>query len=39
VIRVAVSVANYVLERDWLYAVITGFVLTVLIAGMFLGLG
>jgi len=39
VIRVAVSVTAYALERDWLYAAITGLVLTVLVAGMFLGLG
>ncbi len=39
VIRVAASVLAYLMDRDWLYVVITGFVLTVLVAGMFMGLG
>jgi uncharacterized membrane protein len=38
-LRVAVSVLVYVVERDWIYTAITGFVLTILIIGMVLGLG
>ena len=38
-LRVATSVFAYLVEKDWIYAVITGFVLTVLVAGMILGLG
>ena len=39
VLRVAVSVVAYAADRDWLYVAITGLVLSVLVAGMFLGLG
>jgi len=39
VIRVAASVAAYVMGRDWVYVAITGFVLVVLVSGMFMGLG
>ena len=38
-VRVAVSVVAYVMDRDWVYAAITGLVLIVLVAGMFMGLG
>jgi uncharacterized membrane protein len=38
-LRVAASVIAYIVERDWIYAAITGFVLTVLVIGMILGLG
>jgi uncharacterized membrane protein len=37
--RVAVSVIAYVMDRDWVYAAITGLVLIVMVAGMFMGLG
>ncbi len=37
--RVAVSVVAYVMDRDWVYAAITGLVLIVMVAGMFMGLG
>ena len=39
VMRVAASVATYASEGDWVYAAITGTVLVILAAGMFLGLG
>lgn len=38
-LRVAVSVLAYIVEKDWIFAAITGFVLTVLGIGMVLGLG
>ena len=38
-LRVGASVVAYVIERDWIYAAITGFVLSVLLIGMALGLG
>lgn len=37
--RVLTSVFAYSVDRDWVYAGITAFVLTVLILGMILGLG
>jgi uncharacterized membrane protein len=37
--RVAASVVAYVMDRDWVYAVITGLVFVVLVTGMFMGLG
>jgi len=37
--RVAASVIAYTYERDWIFAAITGLVLTVLVTGMVLGLG
>ena len=38
-LRVAASVIAYIIEKDWIYAAITGFVLVVLVIGMVLGLG
>lgn len=38
-LRVGASVIAYIIERDWIYAGITGFVLAVLLIGMVLGLG
>ena len=38
-LRVAASVIAYIIEKDWIYAAITGFVLVVLLIGMVLGLG
>ena len=38
-LRVAASVLAYAVEKDWHYVVITGFVLTILVIGMVLGLG
>jgi uncharacterized membrane protein len=38
-LRVAASIISYVAERDWIFATITSFVLTILIIGMILGLG
>ena len=38
-LRVGASVIAYVMEKDWIYSAITGFVLTVLLIGMILGLG
>mgnify|MGYP000001726801 CR=1 FL=1 len=38
-LRVAASTLAYVVEKDWAYAAITGFVLTVLLIGIVLGLG
>ena len=38
-LRVAASVIAYLIEKDWIYASITGFVLAVLLIGMILGLG
>ena len=38
-LRVAASTVAYVVEKDWVYAAITGFVLVVLVLGMVLGLG
>ena len=38
-LRVGASVVAYVIEKDWIYAAITSFVLSVLIIGMVLGLG
>jgi uncharacterized membrane protein len=38
-LRVAASTIAYIVEKDWVYAAITGFVLTVLVVGMVLGLG
>ena len=38
-LRVAASTLAYVIEKDWIYAAITGFVLTVLLIGIVLGLG
>jgi uncharacterized membrane protein len=39
IVRVAASVVAYVIDRDWVYGVITGLVFMVLITGMFMGLG
>jgi uncharacterized membrane protein len=38
-IRVFASVVSYSMNRDWAYTVITGFVLSVLIIGIILGVG
>ena len=38
-LRVAASVLAYGAEKDWTYVAITGFVLTILVIGMVLGLG
>lgn len=38
-LRVAASVIAYIVEKDWIYAAITGFVFTVLVIGIVLGLG
>ena len=38
-LRVAASVIAYIIEKDWIYTAITGFVLVVLVIGMVLGLG
>jgi len=38
-LRVAASTFAYTVEKDWVYAAITGFVLTVLVIGIVLGLG
>lgn len=38
-LRVVASTIAYAIEGDWVYTAITGFVLTVLIIGMVLGLG
>jgi uncharacterized membrane protein len=37
--RVAASVLAYLIEGDWVYSAITGFVLVILVLGMALGLG
>jgi len=38
-LRVGASVIAYIIEKDWIYTAITGFVLSVLLIGMVLGLG
>ena len=38
-LRVGASVIAYGVEKDWTYVAITGFVLTILVIGMVLGLG
>jgi uncharacterized membrane protein len=37
VLRVAVSIAVFVIERDWVFVVVTAFVLAMLILSFFLG--
>ncbi|MBP1779232.1 MAG: hypothetical protein H6Q86_5243, partial [candidate division NC10 bacterium] len=39
VLRVALSVVFFLAQRDWLYAGITVFVLTVLLASLIVGVG
>jgi len=39
ILRVAASTIAYIAEKDWIYTVITGFVLIVLMTGIILGLG
>ena len=38
-LRVGASVLAYAFEKDWTYVAITGFVLSILVIGMVLGLG
>ena len=38
-LRVGASVFAYAVEKDWTYFAITGFVLSILVIGMVLGLG